>query len=190
MGSLSKTYETYVYIVVLLVGATWIWLSRTTVEESTQGRIPAPQAGFLAPDFSGTTLTGERLTLSELRGKTVLVNVWASWCTPCRAEMPAMERVYRDFRSKGFEILAVNAASQDDPAEAKAFVQEQGLTFPVLIDMDGQVSSLYQISSLPTSFFIDAQGVIREVVIGGPMSEALLRIRIQQLLEQANRGES
>ena len=101
-----------------------------------------------------------------------------------------MERVYRDFRTMGFEILAVNATSQDDQAKAMAYAQEQDLTFPILLDTDGEISNRYRVNSLPTSFFIDAQGVIHEVVIGGPMSEALLRIRIQQLLEQAKQGES
>jgi peroxiredoxin len=188
MVPFSKKCGSYASILILLLGGAWIWFSRSQVEGATLGHIPAPGAGFLAPDFNGTTLTGERLALSELRGKPVLVNVWASWCVPCRAEMPAMERVYRDFHSKGFEILAVNATSQDNPAKATAFVQEQGLTFPILFDMDGEVSRRYRVSSLPTSFFVDAQGVIREVVIGGPMSEALLRIRIQQLLEQAYPG--
>jgi len=190
MISFSKTFWANASFLVLLLGAVWIWFSRTPVEESTQERIPAPQAGFLAPDFSGTTLTGEKLSLSQLRGKPELMNVWASWCTPCRAEMPAMERVYRDFRSMGFEILAVNATSQDDQAKAMAYAQEQDLTFPILLDTDGEISNRYRVNSLPTSFFINAQGVIHEVVIGGPMSEALLRIRIQQLLEQAKQGES
>ena len=181
---------TYAYVLVLLAGATWIWLSRAPASEVTQGRIPAPQAGFLAPDFSLATTTGETIKLSELRGTPVLVNVWASWCPPCRAEMPAMERVYRDFRSQGFQILAVNATNQDDPAQAEAFAQEQGLSFPILLDMDGDVSRLYRVSSLPTSFFVDARGMIREVVIGGPMAEALLRIRIQQLLGQTIQGGS
>ena len=186
-----KTFSIpWIYILVLLVSGAWIWLSRAPASEVTQGRIPAPQAGFLAPDFSLVTTTGERITLSELRGKPVLVNVWASWCPPCRAEMPAMEQAYRDFRSQGFQILAVNATHQDDPAKAEAFAQERGLSFPILLDEDGEVSRLYRVSSLPTSFFVDAQGLIREVVIGGPMAEALLRIRIQQLLGQASRGGS
>jgi peroxiredoxin len=180
----------YAYILVLLAGAAWIWLSRAPAGEVTQGRVPAPQAGFLAPDFSLVTTAGETITLSELRGRPVLVNVWASWCPPCRAEMPAMERAYRDFRSQGFQILAVNATNQDDPAKAEAFAQERGLSFPILLDQDGGVSRLYRVSSLPTSFFVDTQGVIHEVVIGGPMAEALLRIRIQQLLSQAGRGGS
>jgi peroxiredoxin len=98
--------------------------------------------------------------------------------------MPAMERVYRDYSQKGLIILAVNATSQDDPKDAIAFAEENDLTFPILLDLDGRASETYQIQALPSSFFIDTKGQIREVVIGGPMSEALIRVRVEQLLEE------
>ena len=95
-----------------------------------------------------------------------------------------MQQAYADFRDQGFEILAVNATNQDSLPDAQQFAADLSLTFPILLDTQGEVSQLYQLRSLPTSFFIDRQGVIREVVIGGPMSEALLRIRIQEMLEE------
>ena len=100
--------------------------------------------------------------------------------------MPAMQRIYEDYGEKGLIILAVNATNQDDPDAAMAFAQEHKLTFPILLDLDGRASDVYQIQALPSSFFIDANGMIREVVIGGPMSEALLRVRVEQLLEDLN----
>ncbi len=114
----------------------------------------------------------------------MLINLWTSWCPPCKAEMPALQRVYEDYQEQGLEILAVNATNQDRLADAAAFAGQLGLTFPILFDEDGEVSLLYQLRSLPTTYFIDRQGIIQDVVIGGPMSEALLRIRIDQLLEE------
>lgn len=94
-----------------------------------------------------------------------------------------MEDVYQDYQGQGFVILAVNATNQDSRPEALAFAQELGLTFPILFDTTGEVSRLYQLRALPSSFFIDKNGVIQEVVIGGPMADALLRIRVEELLE-------
>jgi cytochrome c biogenesis protein CcmG/thiol:disulfide interchange protein DsbE len=114
----------------------------------------------------------------------VLVNIWASWCPPCRAEMPAIERTYQDWRDQGFVVLAVNSTAQDKLADAQTFVTQNSLTFPIPLDESGQVTRLYRVSSLPTSFFIGKDGLIREVVIGGPMAEALLRSRVEQLLKE------
>jgi peroxiredoxin len=173
------------YAFVLLAGLWWIWASAVPGGETTGGSIPAPQAGFLAPDFTLNTLDGEAVTLSDLRGQVVLLNIWASWCPPCRAEMPAMQRVWEEYRARGVVVLAVNSTVQDTPADALNFVTENSLTFPIPLDTGGEVTRLYRVSSLPTSFFIGADGVIREVVIGGPMAEALLRSRVEQLLKEA-----
>jgi peroxiredoxin len=169
-------------ILVLVAGAAWVWVSKASPGSTTGGGIPAPHEGFLAPDFSLQTSTGETLTFSALRGQPLIVNLWASWCAPCRAEMPAFERVFNQYKDQGFLILAVNVTSQDDPTNAAAFAEEFGLTFPILFDTQGEVSHLYQSSALPTSYFIDKEGIIQEVVVGGPMSEALLRIRVEELL--------
>jgi cytochrome c biogenesis protein CcmG/thiol:disulfide interchange protein DsbE len=176
MNLIPTKYWTTFAILLLAISAGWIWLSRATSDETTQGKIPAPQKGFLAPDFSLTTTNGETIALSDLRGQAVLLNFWASWCTPCRAEMPAMERTFQEKKSQGYTVLAVNSTSQDNPNDAVNFASEQNLTFPILLDNQGAVSKLYQVRALPTSFFIDRQGVIQEVVVGGPMSEALLNI--------------
>lgn len=165
-----------------LLGLSWIYFSRVPAE-TTGVQPPSPQVGFLAPDFTLELLNGGDITLSDLRGKVVLVNIWASWCPPCRKEMPAIEIVYEELKSQGFEVLALNTTYQDDEREAAAFIQNLGLTFPILLDRTGEVSGLYLLRALPTSYFIDREGVIRSVVVGGPMSETLIRTKILDLLK-------
>lgn len=172
------------YILILIIAGLWIFASQVSPEDSTHGKIPVPHKGFSAPDFSLQDASGEIVTLSSLRGQPILLNIWASWCTPCRAEMPAMQRIYESYQDQGFTILAVNATHQDQIPNAIGFAKELGLSFPILFDLQGNVSNLYQVQALPTSFFIDSQGIIQEVVVGGPMAEALLEIRVQQLLER------
>lgn len=150
---------------------------------STSGQIPAPQKGFLAPDFELKTPTGEAVQLSDLRGQAVLVNLWATWCPPCRAEMQSIEKIYREYKAQGFTVLAVNMTYQDDPLAVVTFVHEQNLTFPILLDETGEMARAYQLRSLPSSYFVRRDGSINEVVIGGPMSEALLRTRIEDILQ-------
>jgi len=175
-----------VSITVLIFGAAWIGISTTLPGGTTNPGIPAPQAGFLAPEFTLSTLDGSSVALADLRGQAVLVNIWASWCLPCRAEMPDMQTVYEEYASQGFTILAVNATDQDSRSNAAEFAAEYNLTFPILLDLDGQVGRLYQVSALPSSFFILPDGTIQEVVIGGPMAEALLRTRIENLLAEVD----
>jgi peroxiredoxin len=169
-------------VVILLLGAGWIGLSAAEPGMATAGRIPAPRPGFLAPDFNLPTPQGDQITLSGLRGSPVIVNVWASWCAPCRAEMPALKRVYEDYRETGLVVLGVNATTQDSLDAALAFAGEMELAFPILLDEAGQALELYEVRAFPTTFFVDRQGLVREVVVGGPVSEALLRVRAEQLL--------
>ena len=171
------------YFVILTVALAWIYVSADRAGTSTAGEIPAPREGFLAPDFTLQTIEGERVTLSELRGQAVLVNLWATWCPPCRAEMPAMQKMYEEYKDQGFTILAVNMTYQDNSSAIAPFIQEHALTFPILIDDTGKVADNYELRSLPSSFFIDRDGIIQEVVIGGPMAEALLRTRIESIIK-------
>jgi len=169
---------------VLLASAAWIWVSRAPNGSAAGTGVSLPHQGFRAPDITLQAGDGASISLADLAGRPVLINLWTSWCPPCKAEMPALQRVYEDYQEQGLEILAVNATNQDRLADAAAFAGQLGLTFPILFDEDGEVSLLYQLRSLPTTYFIDRQGIIQDVVIGGPMSEALLRIRIDQLLEE------
>ncbi|HEX9617450.1 MAG TPA: TlpA disulfide reductase family protein [Anaerolineales bacterium] len=140
----------------------------------------------MAPDFTLDLLEGGQVTLSDLRGQVVMVNLWASWCPPCRAEMPAIEKVYRSYKDLGLVVLGVNTTFQDSESGASAFVNQYGLTFPIPLDRDGSVSSRYALRALPTTFFIDREGVIRSVVVGGPMSEALIQSKVEDLLKSAH----
>ncbi len=157
-------------------------VSAIPTEATTAGRIPAPRQGFLAPTFELETLDGELLSLASLRGQVVLVNLWASWCPPCRAEMPAIQALYEEYQDQGFVVLAVNMTFQDSLSAAAAFVQEYGLTFPILLDRSGEVGRLYHMRALPSTFILDREGMIREVVVGGPMSELTLRSMVIDML--------
>jgi cytochrome c biogenesis protein CcmG/thiol:disulfide interchange protein DsbE len=171
------------YIIILIAALAWIFTSADKSGTSTAGAIPAPRQGFLAPDFTLNTPDGESFTLSELRGQAVLVNLWATWCPPCRAEMPAIQKLYDEYKDQGFVVLGLNMTYQDDPSAVVPFIQENQLTFPILIEETGNVAEKFELRSLPSSFFIDRDGIIQEVVIGGPMSEALLRTRIESILK-------
>ena len=172
-------------VIILMISGAWIWFSRAPSGSSSNAGIAAPRKGFAAPDFTLGTSDGSSISLSDLRGNPLIINIWASWCPPCRTEMPAMQRVYEKYRDDGFIILAVNSSFQDDSEKAKAFANELGLEFPILFDREGNVSHLYQASALPSSYFVDRDGIIQQVVVGGPMSEALLNIRVEQLFDQA-----
>jgi peroxiredoxin len=180
----QQAYTRLLYGFLLLLGLGWIWFSAVPADAITSGKIPAPQTGFLAPDFTAKTFGGNTIKLSDLRGKVILVNVWASWCPPCRAEMPAIERVFQAYKNRRFMVLAINSTVQDKVADAHDFAIKNKFSFPIFLDESGEITRLYHVQSLPTSFFIGPDGIIREVVVGGPMSEALLSSRIEKLLKE------
>jgi len=171
-------------VLVVLLGVAWTLRSSVPAGATTGGLTPSPRVGFAAPDFTLDLLGGGQVTLSELRGKAVVLNLWASWCPPCRAEMPTLQRVYEANRVRGLEILAVNTTFQDTEADATEFVRALGLTFPVAMDRTGEVSRSYLLRALPTTFFIDRQGVIRQVVLGGPMSETTVQTAVEGVLAE------
>ena len=180
---MHPTQRRLTYALILILGLAWIFVSADKSGASTAGKVPAPQQGFLAPDFELKTTTGETIKLSDLRGQAVLVNLWATWCPPCRAEMKSIEKVYNEYKDQGLVVLAVDMTYQDVPTKIAPFVAEQGLTFPILLDETGAVGKSYQLRSLPSSYFINRDGVVHEVVIGGPMAEALLRTRVEEILK-------
>jgi len=118
-------------------------------------------------DFSLSFLGGGNASLSSYRGKVVILNFWATWCPPCRTEMPSMETLYRRFNAQGLEILAVDIG--EDASTVQQFIRSGGYTFPVMLDSSSRVSSIYGIEAIPTSFIIDREGKIIGRVIGSIM---------------------
>ena len=168
-----------------IMGGFWIWASAVPTDATTGGLIPSPREGFLAPEFTLESLAGDQISLSDVRGKIIVLNLWASWCPPCRAEMPALQRVYQENHERGLEVLAVNITAQDNLTAVEAFVQEFNLTFPILLDTSGKVGKAYLMRAFPTTFFIDQKGVIQRVIVGGPMSEVTLQSTVDRMLEDA-----
>jgi peroxiredoxin len=127
-----------------------------------------------ALDFSLQTVDGQTIELGDYRGQVVLLNIWATWCPPCRAEMPDLEAYYREHKMDGFVVLAVN--SGESAETVAAFLEEQDFTFPVLLDPDGEVMSGYKVRGLPTSFFIDRGGIMRDLWSGQLSPERLAEL--------------
>lgn len=129
-----------------------------------------PAVGHRAPDFTLRDPQGKPVQLSRVLGeKAVLLNFWATWCPPCQEEMPTMERAYRDYKARGLEILAVSIDAGREAtvtAKVKLFMAELKLTFPALLDLDGEVARAYRLRGLPTTYLIDRKGVIRAVEVG------------------------
>ena len=123
------------------------------------------QPGLEVPNFAFPDLNGKEVSLSDQRGKVVLVNVWATWCPPCRREMPSMQRLYEKFKGKNFEILAVSIDSEGRAA-VEPFMRKMNLTFPALLDPGETIRPLYGITGVPESFIIDQQGILVEKIIG------------------------
>ncbi|AND41047.1 TlpA disulfide reductase family protein [Cytobacillus oceanisediminis] len=139
------------------------------------------EKGNLAPDFELTDMEGNPVKLSDYRGKAVLLNFWASWCPPCRAEMPHMEKLYNKYKDENFDILAVNLTNTEkNSGDAEKFVKELGLTFTIPMDVKGEAGSDYNIMAYPTSYFIDSDGVIREKVLGA-LNEEYMEKEIKKL---------
>ncbi len=154
--------------------------------ESNSGRA-LPRVGFSAPSFTLPDGENQPISLGDFEGSILILNFWASWCPPCRAEMPAFQEVYDSHKGEGLIIVGINTTYQDDAETARQFVFERGVKFPVLYDFDNSASRDYQIQALPTTFFIDRRGTIRKVIYGGPLNEALLKAEVERLLEEARR---
>jgi peroxiredoxin len=131
--------------------------------------------GDLAPDFTLTTLDGEEVKLSDYQGKKVILNFWATWCPPCKAEMPHMEQYYeKNAKKEKVEILAVNLTSQDEGEKAvQQFVDGYELTFPILMDEKGDIGDEYRAFTIPTTYMIDTNGLIQHKIVG-PMNEEMM----------------
>ena len=148
-----------------------------------------PVVGTPAEDFQLVDLTGKAHSLSEHRGKVVLLNFWATWCKPCTTEMPAMQTTYDKLREKGFIVLAVNEL--EDDAKVGEHIKQYGHTFPVLMDRENKVANQFGVFGLPVSVFIDGSGVVQEYIKGGLLTEqkiydVVARIQKQEPVKAAS----
>ncbi len=145
--------------------------------------VRAVQVNDPAPDFTLPSLDGGNLRLQEYRGQVVLVNFWASWCGPCRQEMPLLERMHQRYQDAGFAVLGVNVEGEERPARTLA--QQTGVTFPILIDVGQQVSERYDLGAMPSSVVVDRDGKVRYVHLGyKPGDEAKYLEVIQRLIRE------
>jgi peroxiredoxin len=130
----------------------------------TEAGLPVLREAVPLADFSLPLTDGTNINTEKLRGKVVFLNFWATWCGPCREEMPSMEALYRRFKDRGLQILAVNV--QESPRQAAAFMDQWGLTFPVALDSRGNVGNTYGVMAIPTTYIINQEGEIISRVVG------------------------
>lgn len=152
-----------------------------------------PKEGALAPDFLLETLDGDELRLSDLRGQPLVVNFWATWCSPCRKEIPELVAAYDRFRDEGLVIIGVNL--QESEGIIRRYADDFGMEFPIVIDRRGKVADQYRLLGLPMTFFVDREGVVQSVFIGpfqgetqgtnvqGAIGESDLEKRIAEIME-------
>jgi thiol-disulfide isomerase/thioredoxin len=164
----------------------------TTVEPaistSTEPATSAPSVtlisgnliGNLAIDFQLKNMNGQVVSLSGLRGKAVMLNFWATWCGPCRSEMPLLQQVYETWKDRGLEVLEIDI--QEKSAVVQKYMTNNKLTLPTLLDLDGKVSKTYGITAIPATYFIDKDGVIRQVVRGAFPNRELIENQLSKII--------
>jgi thiol-disulfide isomerase/thioredoxin len=154
------------------------------------GNVPsdpgAPQLNTPAPDFTLVGLDGLPVRLSDLQGKPVIINFWATWCPPCRLEMPALEAVYQKYKDKGLVVLGVNTGERVRdaglPGRVKSYVEQIGIHFPVVLDTDDTVADLYRLRAYPTSYFVDSSGTLTDIRRGAFVNEADIERYLEKIL--------
>ena len=148
---------------------------------SAGSELSEAQVGNLAPDFQLDNLDGKPVALSDLKGKPVLLNFWATWCPPCRDEMPYIQEIYEEWSGKGLELLAVNMG--DSSSKVKRFLENYNLSFPVLLDTKQTVAQKYNIRGIPATFFIDENGIIQVVKVGAFVDKQEIEKSLSQIIE-------
>lgn len=159
-----------------------------TVEPNSVSRtVEAPTRGVMAPEFAFVAADGAEYHLRDLKGHPLVLNFWATWCPPCRAEMPALDAAYLKYRDRGLLILAIN--QMDDRERVEQFRQTMGLHMPMLLDTQGKVGHAYLVRGLPTSFFVAADGTV-VLRWTGMLTEQVLQKGLESILAPGERGES
>jgi cytochrome c biogenesis protein CcmG, thiol:disulfide interchange protein DsbE len=142
-----------------------------------------PAVGFAAPEFSLTTLDGKTISLSDLHGKDVVINYWVTWCIPCKEELPVLDKLGQEYAAQGVTLLSIDGIQQDTLGDVQSIVSKLALTHPVLLDEGNSFSKAYWVKFMPTSIFIDKQGIIRFIQLGST-SEDDFRAKIEDLLSR------
>jgi len=158
--------------------------SQTPVQVDTITQPPLEagnRPGLAAPEFTLKSLAGPEASLSDYKGRPALINFWASWCKPCRSEMPDIVAAYRAHQESGLEVLAINLTDQEGMKDVRKFVAEFQMPFPVLLDERGRVRRLYALIGVPTSVFIGSDGVVR-AVNPGPITKEILERDLAKML--------
>ncbi len=152
---------------------------------ATQASRPTTvKVGAAAPEINLKSMTGDQIVLSQLVGRPVLVNFWATWCGPCREEFPAINRKYKQYQQQGFVVIGVNSSDPNSDDGVLTFMKNTLVNFPVVRDPDDRVNRMYRVNGLPTSIFIDRQGTVRDIVVGGPMTDDFLDQEIAKISAQ------
>ena len=172
----NKVLKTIAMVLILMMALSGVLLPGCAGSATDYG----PEVGKLAPDFTLTGLDGQEVSLSAFRGQPVLLNFWAIWCGPCRMEMPLLQDMYEKWTDEGLVFLAVNL--QEDPARVKEFIEDAGYTFPVLLSPGNKIPLAYNIRGIPATFFIDADGVIRDIKIGAFFTAGEIESKLAKIM--------
>lgn len=181
-------YTAAVLLMIFTLGCNTAAPQPNAPSPTTTTTTAAPAPGELAPDFTLKTINGEQVRLSDLRGKKVFLNFWASWCAPCKNEMPALQALSRQYEDK-IAIYGVNMLSDDNIESAERFMLENSLTFPSLLDEKGEVKKAYRVVGLPVSVTIDEQGRIVDLH-KGELKPADMQSLFTRLLESKSHGQA
>ncbi|ASV69769.1 TlpA disulfide reductase family protein [Cytobacillus sp. FSL W7-1323] len=146
------------------------------LETAAEDQLPGLKIGTKAPEFKLQTIEGKNVSLTEFRGKKVMLNFWATWCAPCKQEMRDFQSFYQNKKDTNIEIIAINI---DTKSNVSKYVERLGITFPVLLDENDQVNEIYQVMVIPTTYFIDEKGVIRDKYYSA-MPLSLIKEKLKQ----------
>jgi peroxiredoxin len=173
MNKSNRTYLRVAILGILLVALIYALYTSLNKEPN------AVKVGSKAPNFSLEQLDGPPLVLDDLKGKGVILNFWGTWCEPCKAEMPALQKQYDKYKDKGLVVVGLNIG--ESPITIEPFVKELGVNFPIVMDRKSEITKLYRIGPIPTTFFISPEGEVAEIFIG-EMKEAYIESQVKKIL--------
>ncbi len=167
-------------VALVIAGCSSSAAPQASAPSGTSSPIEGVQVGNLAPDFQLPNLDSGALSLNELRGKPVILNFWATWCRPCVTEMPYLQEIHEEYSDEGLMLLAIDI--DENPSQVEEFLQNNNLSLPVLLDIGGVVAQKYGIQYIPTTYFIDGDGVIQEKRIGAFINAAQIEEQLSKIM--------